>query len=96
MGNRQANRPPQGWELQVSVPDFGPDAFDETEGLADIYASEPQTKDGVTFVSGSWNSDTWEPEILVTQDGNEISLPSVWAARKLADLLSAIADEVES
>ncbi len=87
-------RPPLGWELQVVVPDFGPEDFDITDGMADTYESKHLTKDGETEVYGWWNA-VDGLGIEVVQNGQEITLPSPWAARKLADLLYEIAAEAE-
>ncbi|NVM94756.1 hypothetical protein [Arthrobacter wenxiniae] len=75
--------PPAGWELQAVPADVDP------AGWADVYESRHQTKDGSTFVYGSWCDGILE--IVVEQDGSEISLPSGWAARQLAELLYDLA-----
>lgn len=92
MSKTAANRPPEGWALQPAAADYVVDILDP---LADTYASERLTKDGQTFVSGSWNGGDGL-EIIIEQDGHEISLPSPWAARKLSELLWQIAAEAES
>lgn len=87
--------PPAGWELQISIPDFGPGTFDATEGMPDIYQSTPRTMDGETSVFCCWNH-VDGMEIFILQKGSEITLPSPWAARKLAELLWQAAAEAES